>query len=246
MMKHLFTVFFLLLALTAAAQDKKPQQWPSFLTLDQIADGVAYLPAPPDTSSVDYLCDFSRYQWGKSLRHTLRGEQAAADADLSVPSLLSLFSAAMGITMTREQTPELYALVERLDTDGGNAIRKAKNHYKRRRPFVQFHEPTLLPHLDEGYRTTYSYPSGHSSVGWCIALVLAEINPARQEAILKRGYEMGESRVIAGFHYQSDVDAARLAASAVVARLHADSGFQRHLVRAKKEFAKVAARQQRQ
>ena len=93
--------------------------------------------------------------------------------------------------------------------------------------------------MEERYRNTYSYPSGHSATGWCIALVLAEINPERQEAILKRGYEIGQSRVIAGYHYQSDVDVARLAGSAVVARLHADEKFQRQLAKAKKEYNRI-------
>ena len=73
-----------------------------------------------------------------------------------------------------------------------------------------------------------------------MALVLAEINPARQDAILERGYQYGESRVIAGYHYQSDVDAARIAASAVVARLHTDAGFISQLAKAKKEFQKLS------
>ncbi len=241
------TMCCLMLAVAVQAQTNgKPQHvrkpaWPSFLTTAQIPDGVQYLPAPPDTSSVQYLYDFSQYQWGKSVRSTSRGEQAAQDADLSVEALFSHFADAMGVTMSREQTPELYALVERLGTDGGNAVRKAKDHYKRRRPYVQFHETTNIPEKEERYRRTYSYPSGHSAAGWCIALVLAEINPDRQEAILKRGYEIGQSRVIAGYHYQSDVDVARLAASAVVARLHADEGFQRQLARAKKEFSRIKA-----
>lgn len=66
-------------------------------------------------------------------------------------------------------------------------------------------------------------------MGWAEALVLAEINVDRQDEILKRGYEIGQSRVIAGYHWQSDVDAARLMGSAVVARLHADSKFQAQL-----------------
>jgi len=69
--------------------------------------------------------------------------------------------------------------------------------------------------------------------------VLAEINVDRQNEILKRGYEMGESRVIAGYHYQSDVDNGRIVAAALVARLHADEGFQKQLEKAKKEFAKL-------
>jgi acid phosphatase (class A) len=67
-------------------------------------------------------------------------------------------------------------------------------------------------------------------------LVLAEINPANQVAILKRGYEMGESRIICGFHYRSDVDAGRIVGAAVVARLHANDAFMEQLAKAKKEF----------
>lgn len=83
-----------------------------------------------------------------------------------------------------------------------------------------------------------SYPSGHTSIGWATALVLAEINPQRQNEILKRGFELGESRVICGYHWQSDVDAARIVGSAVVATLHTNPAFQQQLQKAKDEFAK--------
>ena len=239
-MKNQLTLLIsLLLALTVQAQTGgKPQRWPSFLNLSQVPNGVAYLPAPPDTSSVQFLNDKARFLWGKQQRLTARGREAVADADQSVEALLRQFSPAMGFEMSRSSTPQLYALVERLDTDGGNSIRKAKDHDRRPRPFVLFHDSTAIPEVEPRYRRTYSYPSGHSATGWCIALVLAELNPLRQELILKRGYEIGESRVIAGFHYQSDVDAARLAGSAVVARLHADKKFQRQLRRARKEVKK--------
>ena len=41
-------------------------------------------------------------------------------------------------------------------------------------------------------------------------------------------------------NFQSDVDAARLVASAVVARLHANDAFMKQLGKAKKELAKLA------
>ena len=68
--------------------------------------------------------------------------------------------------------------------------------------------------------------------------MLAEINPQRQNEILKRGFELGESRVICGYHWQSDVDAARIVGSAVVATLHTNPAFQQQLQKAKDEFAK--------
>ena len=83
-----------------------------------------------------------------------------------------------------------------------------------------------------------SYPSGHTTLGWTSALILCEIDPARQDALLKEGFEYGQSRVIAGFHWQSDVDAARVVASAAFARLHTSKAYLKQLKKAQKEFGR--------
>lgn len=67
-------------------------------------------------------------------------------------------------------------------------------------PFSFFNEMTCNPEQQEELSTNGSYPSGHTAIGWATALVLAEINPDRQNEILKRGFEMGQSRVICGYH----------------------------------------------
>ena len=60
--------------------------------------------------------------------------------------------------------------------------------------------------------------------------------PACQNSILTLGYEYGYDRVIAGFHYLSDVQTARLVASYTVARLHSDEQFVRLMDEAKQEY----------
>ena len=72
-----------------------------------------------------------------------------------------------------------------------------------------------------------------------MALVLAELFPEKAEEILKVGYEYGESRVIVGYHYQSDVDAARIAAAAALAVVHANPEFQNDMERARQELKKL-------
>lgn len=119
---------------------------------------------------------------------------------------------------------------------GDLATRSAKNHYMRIRPFAFYNEATCRPDEESTLSKNGSYPSGHTTIGWATALVLAEINPARQGEILQRGYDMGQSRVICGYHWQSDVTAARMAASAMVARLHAEPTFAAQLQKAKDEF----------
>jgi acid phosphatase (class A) len=65
--------------------------------------------------------------------------------------------------------------------------------------------------------------------------VLAEIAPDRAESLRTRGHQFGQSRVICGVHWQSDVDAARKVATVVVERLHSEEEFTRQLAAAREE-----------
>lgn len=234
-----------LFSLPLAAQQKeardhstKPDSY--FLYEGQQPNSLYYLPTPPQAGSIRWLCDKEMYDWGKSKRDSARGEQAQSDANSSADGVAYAFSDAFGIEIGKETTPAIYALVAGMREDAGDlATREAKNHYSRKRPFSFFAEETCLPEHQKELSTNGSYPSGHTSIAWATALVLVEINPERQNEILARGFEMGQSRVICGYHYQSDVDAGRLTGSAIVARLHADDNFMKALDAAKKEFARL-------
>ncbi|MDE6283277.1 MAG: phosphatase PAP2 family protein [Muribaculaceae bacterium] len=208
-----------------------------FLQEGDLPDSYLLLPPPPDGASITFLNDQARYNWGKTMRNTERGAQAFRDARVSGNGVPMAFSESFGITIDSINTPELLKLIIGMREDAGDlGTREAKDYYNRTRPFAFYDEDTCNPEQQEELSTNGSYPSGHTSIGWATALVLAEINPERQNDILKRGYEMGESRVICGYHFQSDVDAGRITGAVTVARLHADPGFQAQLEKAKKEF----------
>jgi D-alanyl-D-alanine dipeptidase len=86
-----------------------------------------------------------------------------------------------------------------------------------------------------------SYPSGHSQRGYAAALLLSEINPANADTIMSRGFMYGESRVIAGAHWQSDVDASRLCAAIGLTRLHTNPAFLADLKKAQDEFKRLTS-----
>lgn len=242
--KSLFVVLLSVFTLSTFAQQKikdvrtNPDLY--FLQADEVANSLELLPAPPQPGSILWMNDEAQYQWGKLQRNTPRGDQAAADARVGGDGVPNAFSEAFGIKISKETTPEIYKLVLGMREDAGDlATRAAKNHYMRVRPFAFYHETTCNPEQQQELSTNGSYPSGHTAIGWATALILSEINIDRQNEILKRGYEMGQSRVICGYHFQSDVDAARLVSSAVVARLHANKNFMAQLEKAKAEFAKL-------
>ncbi len=242
--KSLFVVLLSVFTLSTFAQQKikdvrtNPDLY--FLQADEVANSLELLPAPPQPGSILWMNDEAQYQWGKLQRNTPRGDQAAADARVNGDGVPNAFSEAFGIRISKETTPEIYKLVLGMREDAGDlATRAAKNYYMRVRPFAFYHETTCNPEQQQELSTNGSYPSGHTAIGWATALILSEINIDRQNEILKRGYEMGQSRVICGYHFQSDVDAARLVSSAVVARLHANKNFMAQLEKAKTEFAKL-------
>jgi acid phosphatase (class A) len=86
-----------------------------------------------------------------------------------------------------------------------------------------------------------SYPSGHASIGWAWALTLAEVAPERAGAVLARGLAFGQSRVICGVHYRSDMEAGRIVGAATVARLHSDPVYTAQVAEARKEVAAARA-----
>ena len=232
-MKKLFTTLFIVSILIGTACHAEVS---SFLTKDEIPTGAEFLPLPPKPTEAAFYNDWLRYEWGKSIRDTERGKLAAEDAVHTLEYFSKIFSEPFGLEISKENTPEISALLERLLATTALCNDKSKSRIMRARPFMQFNEPTPVPQDEERLRTNSSYPSGHTTMGWAIALVLSEINPDRQDEILKRGFEYGESRVIVGFHFQSDVDHARVITSALVNRLHANGDFVKQMEKAKAEF----------
>lgn len=223
-----------LLPLLATAQ--KP-----LLDSTHMPNAVYFLPAPPTESSEAFRYDQSQYQWGKEQRNdSARLAIAVNDAVWSIDNICKIYSGVLGITISKEATPAIYRMltIGLITTDQAGKL--PKNHYMRTRPYVYYNEPTIYPG-DEGWlRNNGSYPSGHTILGWSAALLLTELAPDKADTIMARGYMYGQSRVIAGYHWQSDVDAARLVASAAVARLHADKRFLKLMKKARKEYQRIA------
>lgn len=210
---------------------------PGFLPRDQLPDSLALLPPPPARGTPAFASDEAARREVRPLRGTARWNLASSDANLSFPHAAATFSCATGVAISKEGTPRTYALLGRSLIDVGLSTYGAKDHYKRTRPFVMHPAGTCYPKDEPALRTDGSYPSGHSALGWGWALILAELVPDRANAILQRGRDFGQSRIVCGVHWQSDVDAGRVIASAAVARLHADAKFRAELEAAQQELA---------
>jgi acid phosphatase (class A) len=144
-----------------------------------------------------------------------------------------LFGNVLGPWFTEKNLPVTAAMLQRVNATEQPIVESGKEFWNRPRPFLQdsrVHPPIDLP-------TNASYPSGHSTFAYLNALVLAELAPDLKDAILARGLQIGDDRVMAGVHFPSDVDAGHTLARDLFARLVATPAFQSDLARAKAEVA---------
>lgn len=238
-------ILIALFAAVIAAVNVNAQFRSTYFTADEMPNGVVFLPSPPDTTSILFISDYAQYMWGKTIRNTERGQEAIDHVVTSVSEMAALFSKPFGMTISRETTPAIYKmLLKAIPTLRLSAVHP-KETYMRKRPYVRMNETTPVPQEEEELRNSGSYPSGHAIRGWGMALLLAEINPAAQDALLKLGYEWGESRVILGYHWQTDIDAAIALASASYARLHTSQEFLDDMAKAREEYARLSKNQTR-
>lgn len=224
----------------ASEKDNAGSDQDFYLTVDQISDLLKWLPAPPDTLDEAFAHDIMRYFWGKAQRlDAERAEIAIRDANFSVSDVCEAFSVPFGLPVSENGTPEIYKLmVKGLNTIDLISI-LPKEYWMRRRPFDRMHEPSLTPESDALLSYDGSYPSAHAIRGWGAALLMVEINPEAADTLLARGLMYGESRVIVGAHWQSDVDAGRLAASAAYALMHTSPAFMHQMAKAQEEFRRL-------
>ena len=236
-MKKTILCFFAGVALLLMTEmcPAQPRYQP-YLTASELPDAVKFLPAPPEVGSAAFAYDVAQYEWGKTQREGARGVQANLEGTTDIAVMAKMFSAAFGKELSDEGTPLTLKLLRRSIITIRRSATHPKATYMRVRPYVYFDEPTLIPDHEERERNTGSYPSGHTVRGWGMALVLAQLNPAQQDEILLAGYEWGQSRVIAGYHWQSDVDTSRLLASACFARLQSCPEYQQDVAAAKEEL----------
>jgi acid phosphatase (class A) len=230
-----------LLIVAAAAA---PAQAPGQGFLAQRLDVRVWLPPAPPPGSLAQAEDETVYLHTRALLDTPRGAEAAADNVYLPEAVAPRFADALGVTLNPKDTPLTLALIGRVVKDAEALVAPVKQSPPpkgagRIRPFVAFGGKTC-PLTPDDYKfhlpDTGSYPSTHAALGWIWASVLTALAPDRADRLIARGIAFGDSRVVCGFHYKSDVDAGRLAAAALMARESADPAFQAALAAAKREL----------
>jgi acid phosphatase (class A) len=191
-------------------------------------DAIALLAPPPLPDSAEQAADMAEVQAVFS---------AATSNDIAIAYSQKKFNVfnftpAVGAFFLSNNLPKTTALFHQVQTDAAVVTDNAKDFYKRPRPYV------TDPGLANGkLEKSFSYPSGHSTESMVLALVLADLLPDRQDAILAEARSIGWHRVQIARHYPTDIYAGRVLAQAIVKQMNKNADFQKDFEEAKAEIA---------
>jgi acid phosphatase (class A) len=229
-------------AALAAAQTPPaaPQQPPAgralaFLTPATAPDAFATIPPAPLEGEPRNNADWAIFKATRALEGGDRWKLAQSDNSYRAPDLVKSFSCAIDAELTAENAPTVVAILTRTTTDAGMAAERAKQIYKRTRPYLHNAGNTCIDKSD-ALTKSFDYPSGHASLGWTAGLVIAELAPDRATQVMARARAYGESRIVCGVHNWSAVEAGRTNAAGVYAALHSSREFLDAMAKAKLEI----------
>jgi acid phosphatase (class A) len=223
----------LIASTSVAAPPKRPD---GYLAKDELPAVAALLPGPPAEGSEALTLDRAARAHTLTEKDSPRWVLAQSDADIDPALAARLFDCPLGTNLGREQPPALTRLFTRVLTDVGALVEEPKARFMRKRPFMDDGGAICVARREDLAKNG-SYPSGHAAAGYAWALVMAEIAPDQAGPIIARGRAVGDSRVVCGVHYISDVEAGRSIAAALVAAEHAKPEFRADLEAARAEVA---------
>lgn len=205
-------------AANSAAAQKSAAPIPSLVWLtpteaNALVDSVP--PKPPQGSDADI----------GDLKKAIEAQTSRTDVDIAIAKKYKkdygLIVEVIGPGFDKQNYPITYRLLHNVTLDTSIITGKAKARYARNRPFVDHAEIKNLFPVDG-----YSYPSGHSSGSRVIAVILGKLFPDKAQALLSCSDAIARSRVIAGVHYTTDIEAGKALGQAVADALLKNPSFQ--------------------
>lgn len=135
---------------------------------------------------------------------TRSSEECKAASDQENGSLKTFFGGPQG-PLTDAEVKALDSKFLKAHAVAAVNIEIAKRIYKRPRPYNR--NKAVVPCIP--LESSYSYPSGHTTMSRLYGRILSKMYPKRAEAIMKAADLAAKNRVLGGVHNPSDIEAGK-------------------------------------
>lgn len=182
---------------SAFAEDAKP------FTDARSVDLLILLPPPPANDSVQTKAEIAEVLALQVERTPEELKHAQADDEETV---WQFAGDVFGSKLDKAKLPKFSAFFDRIVETEGAVVDPAKKAFNRPRPHMvtDLIRPAVKP------STSGSYPSGHTTLGTLMGVVLANMVPEKRAEIMARAWDYGHSRLVVGIHYPSDIEMGRI------------------------------------
>ena len=201
-------------------------------------DPVLVLPPPPVAGSVQAKAELAELHAVEAVRTDTEEADARRDGDTKNATI---FAGVLGPRFDLAKLPATSALLALVRQSEKATVDRGKDEFKRPRPYAI---DTTLKSCKRNDDPLSSYPSGHTSMAFSMGETLARLVPEKAAPILARAARYGQSRIVCGQHFRSDVSAGQMLGLLIAERLMAKPEFQAAFAAARAELvgAGVAAR----
>ncbi|GAA0335205.1 phosphatase PAP2 family protein [Sphingomonas oligophenolica] len=200
-------------------------------------DPALVLPAPPAPGSAQARAELAELHAAEAARSAADEADARRDGDTKNATI---FAEVLGSRFDLSKLPATRALLAEVRESEKAAADRGKDAFRRLRPYAV--DPTLRS-CKRNEDLLSSYPSGHTSMAFSMGETLARLVPEKAAPILARAARYGQSRIVCGQHFRSDVSAGQMLGVLIAERLMAKPEFQAAFAAARAELvgAGVAA-----
>lgn len=158
------------------------------------------LPAPPADDSAEAAAE--RAYIKAAFADATPEQRAQAQRDAANESVRLFADTIPGFNL--DQLPATKALFKTIRANENAQTGIFKRHFHRQRPYQV--DTSITPCLPpKNFDINASDPSGHTTMAFSSAVVLADLLPAYAEAIMTRAEQYGHHRVVCGAHHPFDV-----------------------------------------
>jgi acid phosphatase (class A) len=197
-----------------------------------LPDAQLILPPPPMAGSPRAMAEMEEL---KRYQATNTPETLAAAAYDDKHEDGTIFVAVLGPVFDLARLPATVAMLAAVGKAESAATDGPKAFFHRDRPWIV--DPAIQTcTMHKPGPAANSYPSGHTTVGFAMAEVLAALIPVKAQQLLARASVFAENRLVCGYHFRSDIVAGQELGTMLAQSLMQDHGFQARMAVARTEL----------